>query len=73
MDLVGYVVMPIQKNGRTYLFQIPMGSPYADVKEVCADILVNINQMESDAVAADKKAADETITAEIIEEGDGKK
>ncbi len=64
--------MPIQKNGRSYLFNIPMGSPYADVKEVCAEILANVNQMEADAHAADKKSAEE-VTAEIVEESDGKK
>jgi len=67
MDLIGYVIMPIQKNGRSYLFNIPMGSPYADVKEVCAEILANINQMEADAAAADKKAADESIIPELVE------
>lgn len=73
MELVGYVIMPIQKNGRTYLFNIPMGSPYGDVKEICAEILANVNQMEADALAADQKSAQEAIDPEIVEESNGQK
>jgi hypothetical protein len=49
MTLAGYVVMPIVKNERTYLFHIPMGSPYADVREVCNEVLQNIDLMEAEA------------------------
>jgi len=63
MDLVGYVLMPIQKNGRSYLFNIPMGAPFEDLTEVITEIQANVVILEeNDKKAKEKAAAESTST-----------
>jgi len=70
MDLIGYVIMPIVKNNRTYLLNLPMGAPYEEAREVFAEAITHIDQIQADAKAKadeDKAAAEQApIDPEVV-------
>ena len=72
MNLVGYVVMPIIKNERSYLINIPMGSPFDEAREVLQEALANIDQMQADAKAADEKRSAESALEPEVSDGSQK-
>lgn len=67
MNLRSYVSIEIPKedNKRLYQLLIPNYSPYAEVKEVLAEMLDSVNQME----AQDKeRAAAAQSPSEVVQE-----
>lgn len=62
MDLVAYVVMPIQKNNRTYMLSLPFGAPFEDVHAVLEEINANVKQMEDNQK---QKAEQQSQQAEV--------
>ena len=65
MDLVGYVLMPIQKNGRSYLFDIPMGAPFEEALEVVAELQKNVLQLQEEDLKRKEALAAKEAPAEV--------
>jgi hypothetical protein len=72
MNVSGFVALAVEKNDRTYVFNIPMGSPYEDAIDACLDAINDIKQMKKDSeaqTAAQKAELEESakpVDAELV-------
>lgn len=50
MILHSMIVLEEQKNGRSYMFQVPQGSSYDEGKEVLSAMIEHIESMKQEAI-----------------------